>query len=139
MARSKIGIHVGLIGAAICFVALFGGFTPTLLLAGYVLLAEDNAWLRHTAIKAVALLCGIAFLTTILQLIPDCLGCIASLVSIFDGNFDYEKIRTIIKMLTQILAIIKTVMFLALGTKALNQGTVAIPFLDRLISEANNK
>ena len=46
MEKTKLGISVGLIGACICFTALFGGITPAVLLVGYVFLREDNAWPR---------------------------------------------------------------------------------------------
>lgn len=53
--KTKLGISVGLLGTMVYFAALFGGYTPVILLAGYVLLFEENEWLKKAAIKAVAL------------------------------------------------------------------------------------
>lgn len=54
MQKAKLGISVGLLGAAIYLTALSGSLLGLLVLAGYVLLVEDNQWLRLSAVKAVA-------------------------------------------------------------------------------------
>ena len=133
MSNSKLGVNVGLLGAAVCFAAFFG-CTPLLLLAGYVLLAEDNAWLRHTTLKVLVLFFGLTILSNMIQLVPDCLGWISSLVAVFDGSFDYDKINAIIKVILKALDIIQTILLLGLGTKAVHQGTIAIPFVDKFLS-----
>ena len=56
MEKTKLGISVGLFGAIIFAVALFGGYIPSILLVGYVLLMETNEWLRKSAVKALATL-----------------------------------------------------------------------------------
>ena len=40
--KSKLGVSVGLVGAALYFAGLFGGMLLLLVLIGYVLLVEDN-------------------------------------------------------------------------------------------------
>ncbi|MFR5908747.1 MAG: hypothetical protein ACLUFT_10550 [Gemmiger formicilis] len=49
MQKAKLGISVGLLGAAIYLTALSGSLLGLLVLAGYVLLVEDNQWLRLSA------------------------------------------------------------------------------------------
>ena len=56
MQKTKLGISVGLLGAAIYFTGLFSGYLVAVLLAGYVLMFEENEWLRKNAVKAVALM-----------------------------------------------------------------------------------
>ena len=56
MQKTKIGMTVGLLGAAIYFIGLFSGYLTVVLLIGYVLLFEENEWLRKSAVKAVALI-----------------------------------------------------------------------------------
>ena len=44
MQKTKLGISVGLLGAAIYFMGLFGGYLVAVLLAGYILMFEENEW-----------------------------------------------------------------------------------------------
>lgn len=133
--KTKIGISVGLLGAAVYFAALFGGYVPAIILAGYILLREDNEWLRKSAVKAVALMMLISFVITLIALIPDLLSWISSLVAVFKGTFNYGIVGSIISLITKAIDIVRTCLFLMLGTKALNQGTVAVPVVDKIINK----
>lgn len=133
--KTKLGISVGLLGAAIYFAAFFGGYTAVILLAGYALLFEENEWLKKTAVKAVALMISISFLVTLIGLVPDLLYWISTLVSVFKGTFNYGVVSTVINVITGAIDIIRTCLFLILGAKALNQGTVTVPFVDKLINK----
>ena len=133
--KSKLGISVGLLGAAVYLAALFGGYVPVIVLSGYILLFEDNEWLRKSAVKAVTLMMSIAFAITLINLIPDLLSWIASLVSIFKGTFNYGVVSSIVLLVTKAFDIVRTCLFLMLGAKALNQGTIAIPFVDKIINK----
>lgn len=133
--KTKVGISVGLFGAALYFTALFGGYVPVFLLAGYVLLVEENEWLRKTAVKAVALMIFISFVLTVIGLIPDLLSWINTVVYVFKGNFEYSVISNIINVFTKAIGILRTCLFLLLGLKALNQGTIAVPFVDQIVNK----
>ncbi|MBR4164617.1 MAG: hypothetical protein IKR43_00050, partial [Lachnospiraceae bacterium] len=64
--KSKLGIHIGFL-ACICFlVAQFGGLTPLALLAGYVLIREENDFLRMSALKALMIVLCAAVLNWLL-------------------------------------------------------------------------
>ncbi len=133
--RTKLGISVGLLGAIMYCVTLFGGYFPALLLGGYVLLIEENQWLRVAVVKSLVLLTSITFLSDLIQLIPEILSWINTLVSKFDGSFKYDTISSVIKLVLDALSIIKTSLFLMLGATALNQTTVSIPVVDRLLKK----
>ena len=133
--KTKLGISVGLCGAAIYFAGFFGGYTAIILLAGYVLLFEQNEWLRRTAVKAVALLMSFSVLFALIGFIPDILGCIDSLVSTFGGDFTYYHISSFISTIDNVLDVIRKALFLLLGVKANGQGTIPIPFVDRLVEK----
>lgn len=133
--KTKLGISAGLLGAAVYFAALLGGYTPVILLAGYVLLFEDNEWLKKSAVKAVALMISIGFMINVIGLIPDLLSWISSLVSVFKGSFNYGIVSSIISVITKAIDIVRTCLFLILGVKALNQGSIAVPFVDKIINK----
>ncbi|MBP3602870.1 MAG: hypothetical protein J6J79_01830 [Lachnospiraceae bacterium] len=133
--KAKLGISVGLLGAAIYFAALFGGYTPVILLVGYVLLFEENEWLKRAAVKAAVLMVSITFILAVIGLIPDLLSWVNSLVAVFKGSFNYGVLSAIISVITKAIDIIRTCLFLLLGMKALNQGTVAVPVVDQIVNK----
>lgn len=135
MQKTKLGIAVGLLGAAIYFAGFFGGYIPVILLGGYVLLFEENEWLKKTSVKAVALMMAFGVLLTLINLIPDALSWVGSLVSVFKGAFNYSVLSSSISVITKAIDIIRTILFLMLGVKALNQGTVKVPVVDGLINK----
>ena len=53
----------------------------------------------------------------------------------FGGNFHVGFITNLVSAVTSAIDIIEKVFFLALGVKALNQGTIAVPVVDKLISK----
>lgn len=135
MQKTKLGVSVGLFGAALYLSALFGGFVAIILLAGYVLLAENNEWLRKTSVKAAALLICFSFLSALVGLIPDGINLIGTFASSFRGSFSLPALSGIVNAILQAIAISKCILFLLLGVKALNQGTVSISPIDKLIEK----
>ena len=55
MEKSRLGVKVCLLGALSYWLAMFGGFIPTLLLAGYVLLLKNDKWLKKSVLNAFIL------------------------------------------------------------------------------------
>ena len=105
------------------------------MVAGYVLLFEESEWLKKTAVKAVALMVCVDVLIAVLNLVPDLLGWIQQWAVLFDGEFSYTAVRRIFSILTTAVSICQTVLFLFMGLKALNQGTIRIPVVDKLIDK----
>lgn len=136
MQKTKLGVSAAVLGAAVYFLGLFSGSLVAVILAGYILLREENVWLRKSAVKAVALLIVFALLSAVLGLIPDVISFINSIVSIFGGSFYISVVSNIIYMLRNGLDLIRTVLFLLLGLKALNQGTVKVPAVDSLVDKS---
>lgn len=135
MEKTKLGISVGIAAAAIYFVAYFGGYIPAILMAGYVLIAEENQWLKRSAVKAVATLACFSALFAVIGLLPDALSWIGSLVDLFNGSFSYSIVSKILSVITEALDIAKTVIFLMLGVKALTQATIKVPFVDNFLNK----
>lgn len=135
MQKTRLGITVGLLGAAIFFSSIFSGQLVAIILAGYVLLFEENAWLKRSAVKAVVLMMGFSLLVTSLNLIPNLLDFMNNIAIIFNGSFNIVIVNKIILALVNGVGIVEKVLFIALGVKALNQGTVVIPAIDTFISK----
>ena len=133
MQRTKLGIPAGLLAAGIYFTGLFGGYLVAVLLTAYVLLVEDDEWLRRSSVKAVILMAVLSLTTTVLGFFPDVLEVISSLLSVFHVVFTYHTFSTIINVFIQVIDILKYVLFIILGIKALGARSVAIPVVDGLI------
>ncbi len=136
MEKTKLGISVGLMGALMFLISLVGGYVAAILAAGYILLREENRWLKESAIKAVAVLVGFGLLSALIGLIPEAFGFIQSFVLMFGGYLDTPAFyQQFINVLTILLAILKTIVFVMLAWKALRQETVTIPVIDRLLKK----
>lgn len=133
--KAKLGISVGLLGAATYFIALFGSYTPLLLLVGYILIVEENIWLKKAAIKSIALCMFFSLINSVIGLIPSLIYLIDDLLNIFDSSFSIPVITSIIIFIQSAVSFVKTVLLLGLGITALNQGTIKFPFIDKLIDK----
>lgn len=138
MQKTRLGILVGLLGAALFLSCLSGGYTVAIILAGYILLFEENAWLKRTTVKGVALMFGFAVLSAVINLIPNAITFIDSILNVFGGNFYIAFVSNIIDVINNALSIIEKLLFIVLGLKAFNQGTVKIPVVDSLVNKYMN-
>ncbi len=136
MQKTKLGISAALLGAVVCFSGLFSGYLLVFLLTAYILLMEENVWLKKTAVKTVAVLMVFSLLSAVLGLIPDLISVISSIFNIFNGSFSIRILSSIISAARSILGFLETLLLLGLGFKALNQGTIKIPMIDKLVDKA---
>ncbi len=135
MQKSRLGISVGMLGAAVYFAGFFGGVVATIILAGYILLCEDNPWLRRTAVKAAALMFGFAVLSACVGLIPNPLDVINDFMILCDESFSSSSIDKIINFVESTIVILEKIAFLVLGINALKMGNVAIPVIDPMVDK----
>ena len=128
----KLGISVGLLGAGLYFVGIIN-ILPVVVIAGYILLFEDNAWLKRTAVKAVAVVCFFTILSVIV-------GLGESLFTFFigAGSMTSETVFAIIRILSIAritISILQIFFLLMLGFMALNQKSISIRSIDRYFNE----
>lgn len=135
MKTTKLGVSVGLLGAGAYLATYFSGYFVAFLIAGYVLMFEENVWLKKACVKAIAVSCVFDVLTAAIGLIPDVLSWISSFLGIFGVYFSYSLASSIISVVVGAIGIVQTVVFLALGLKALKQDTIAIPVVDGMIEK----
>ena len=136
--KSKLGIHIGFL-ACICFlVAQFGGLVPLILLAGYILLCEENYFLRMSALKAVLIVLLASVLSTLFTLIPNVLFDLCDRLSRIFGAETYfnnlaaiSKINQIFSFLSWIVSTAKLLLLLLLAFLACGIKTIKIPFVDK--------
>ncbi len=135
MQKSKLGISVGLLAAALYFMGLFSGYMVAVLLAGYILLCEEDQWLKKSAVKAISVMVLFSLLTAVVNLIPNVMNLIDSIVSMFGGNFYIFFISNWVSAIIAVLNIVEKLLLIVLGLKALKQKTITVPFVDDLINK----
>lgn len=138
MQKTKLGVSVGLLGASLYFIGMFGEYLPIIFLVGYILIAEENEWLKKTAVKAIALMISFALLFVAIRFIPSCINVIDDIFNIFGGNFELSILSHIVITICDALEVVQVVVFVILGLKAFNQSTVSIPVVDKLINKYMN-
>lgn len=135
MQKTRLGISVGVLGAAIFFSALFNGYLLTIILAGYVLLFEENIWLKKASVKAVALMIGFSVISAVIGVIPNVMGVINGVFTMFGNSFYVNFISGIVSAISYVVSLVETILFLMLGFKAFTMETVNILIIDRLVNK----
>ena len=133
--KTKIGISAGAYAAMMFLLALFGGYTPLLIGAGFVLIFESNDWLKATVVKAFVLALMFSLCNTILYLIPDLLGIIDNWAGVFNGDINFNKLNQIIGALWSIISFVRTILFVILALMALKMKTIGIGFVDKFVEK----
>ena len=133
--KTKLGISIGAMGALLYFASLFGGYIPLLLVAGYVLVAEGDDWLRRMAVKAVTFTVAISILSFVVSLVPYLFNIINDVLAIFNEYFYPEIISDIVSLLHTIISVAESVILALLGIKAFSKTTVYIPVVDSLVNK----
>ena len=135
MEKSKLGIAKELLAAGIFIGALAGGYVFAGIMVLYVLLKEDDQWLKEMAFKAIATLMVFSFFINCIDLVPDVVNWFATLTNILEASWDSYKLTSAIGLITSILDIMRTIFFLVLAGKALKHQTVNVPIVDDLIKK----
>ena len=104
--------------------------------AGYILLFEENAWLKRTAVKGVALMIGFSLLSVFVDVIPMAIDFVDGFFNLFNATFYVTLVSKVVAILHNVQTIAELVLFLVLGFKALKLETVRIPVIDPLLDKA---
>ena len=138
MEKTKLGISVGLLGALLYAIGLWGGYFLTIAAVAYVLIREENAWLKQTAVKALALTFLFPLISVVIGFIPDLVNLVAGVMSLFNEPFDMEIVIEIETILRSILNIVEYVIFVLLGIFALGKKTIRLPLVDAAVEKHVN-
>lgn len=132
MEKTKLGLSVTFMSALVYLVALFGGYTPLLLVAGYILIAEESILLKKTAVTAIVLAIVFSALSFVIGLIPETLSVLISFLEIFGIHDLYIPfINNVANFLYATLSVLKEVAFIFIAGMAL----VGKPFVPPFISK----
>jgi len=137
MGKTKLGISIGFLGAALYFIGLFN-FLALIALAGYILIFEKNEWLKRSAVKAIVIVIGFALVSVLINLSNDILGILSIPLSLFKTSFRFSWPLGIDSIALNALNIIEKLLLLVLGLKAFNQGSLTIDPIDKVVDKIFN-
>jgi len=134
--KTKLGIPVGVFAAIIYFIAVIGGYNSLIVLIlalGYVMMKEDNQWLKKAVFKALAIF--LAYYVFV------------ELINIFDNSIlslpytlSNGKIRSIkipfnfINIIKSLASLVRYALLLFLGFGAFKQKDLPIASIDNVLN-----
>ena len=135
MEKSKLGISIALF-AALMFLTGHLNVIVMVLVAGYILLREENAYLKKTAVGTIVLYLAFAALSL-------CIGLLSNVFSFFNfGNWMYEYVYSAYKVtnsffssLNTLVDIAEKIVFGLLALFALLGKEVKIPVIDKFLEK----
>ena len=135
MEKTKLGISVGMLGAAVYFSAALFGYLALLVVGGYILFVEKKEWLKKCVIKAVVLMFLYSLITTVIGLIPQLISLSGGEETLFGSYYLYlAGAYQIVSVVLVVLNFVRIGFFIALGIKALSEKTINIPLIDNFIN-----
>ena len=134
MEKTKLGISQGMLGGVVYFTAALLGYISLFIVGGYILLVEKTEWLKKCVVKAVVLMLLYSLFSTVIGLIPQIFSYGSVDDALLGGYYLYlTGAYSIVAVILVVLNLVRIVLFIALGVKALNEKTIQIPVVDRLI------
>lgn len=133
MEKTKLGLSVSIMAAIMCLVGWIGGYVVAIVMAGYILLAEEDKFLKSVAVKTIVLMIAFSLASIAISFIPNVIGVVESFISIFTIYFNINIIHRIFDFLGSVLSVAKTVVFILFTYASYKKKTVKIPFVDNLV------
>ena len=134
MQKTRLGISIGLLGAAVYFMGVLG-IIPLVLVAGYILLFEQNEWLKGCAVKAAVIYVLFALIPVVVGVIGDAFGFINVIIGWFPGTFRLSFPGEIDSLINIAAGLLRAVLLLVLGFTALSQGSVKTGKIDDIVNK----
>ena len=133
--KTKLGISTTAYAAGVFLLALFGGYIPLIIAAGYVLIAEEDMWLKKTVVKAFVLQVAFSLLALLVNAIPTLMAFLNSIFLLFNGNFSFIFVSRFFAILDEALDICRDVVLVVSAFFALKEKTLSIGFIDRFVEK----
>ena len=134
MEKTKLGISQGMLGAIVYFSAAVLGYISLFIIGGYILFVEKTEWLKKCVIKAVVLMLLYTLISTVIGIVPQIFTLGGGEESLFGSYYLYlTGVYSIVAILLVVLNLVRIVLFIALGVKALNEKTIRIPIVDHFV------
>lgn len=137
MLKTKLGISIALVGAAMYFLGALS-FIPAVLLAGYVLIAEQNDWLRRQAAKMIGVVLVFGLLSIAVGWIDDVVSILNIIVRWFDRDVYLSVPANLTSLCQHIISLVKEIFLLMMGFMALSMKNVKLGVVDKQLDKFMN-
>ncbi|MBD5530749.1 MAG: hypothetical protein HDQ98_00900 [Lachnospiraceae bacterium] len=134
MLKTKLGISIALVGAAMYFLGAIS-FTPAVLLAGYVLIVEQNEWLKRQAAKMIGVVVVFGLLSIAVGWIDDVVYMLGIIVRWFSKDTYLSVPANLTTLCQYIITLAKEVFLLMMGFMALGMKNVKLGVVDKQLDK----
>lgn len=135
MEKTKLGISVELMAVIAVLACYFGGYTGMFLVVGYILIAETDEWLKKVAVKAAVITIVCSFIYAVVELIPDVVSCIDTIIGIVSLDFSIAYLSWLVNSINSLVALAKTFVILVMAYMALKHSSLDIPVIDNFVAK----
>ncbi len=132
MEKTKLGLPVALMAVLMVLGGWLGGYVVAIVMAGYILLAEEDKFLKSVAVKTIVLMLAFSIASIAINFIPNVIAVIESFISIFTIYFNIDIIHRIFNFFDSVLYVLKVVVFVLFALASYNKKAVKLPFVDNL-------
>lgn len=132
MEKTRLGVTVGLAGAGLYLMGLMN-FIPAVIFAGYVLLFENNEWLKKTAVRMVAIVLLFGALGVCVDMIDDVFSVINTIVGWVSDSIYIKVPLNLTSLINYVLYFAKDILLLLMGIRALHMGHVKFDMVDKIV------
>jgi len=134
MQKTKLGISVGMLGAALYFSGLLS-WMGLIMLGGYVLLFEENEWLRKSAVKAVAIVIGFFLINVVVGFSNDIIDIFNNILSWFGISSNLSWPLRLDLIINNAVNAAEKLTLLILGFKSFSQADLKIDIIDKMVEK----
>ncbi len=85
MEKTKLGLSASLFAAILFCAAYFGGYVAAIIIAGYILIAEESVWLKKMALRCLLIMIAFSVISLAINFVPD-------LIKTAFSGADYDSI-----------------------------------------------
>ncbi len=134
MNKIKLGVSAGLAGAVLYLLGAIS-IIPAVILAGYILLKEENDWLKYQAVKMVMIVVIFGTINIGLNCIDDIFAILNQVIGIFAKNVQIAVPLGLTGILSTVCSLLRNIVLIWSGINALNFKTVYVASVDELVSK----
>lgn len=134
MDRTKLGITTALLSTAI-FLSGMMSTVALVLMVGYVLIAEEDLWLKKNAVRALFIVILFAGLSFAIDLIPSVIGVIVSALGSIGVVINLSIITSLFHDIDRIIGIIKVIILLICAYQSFMCKDPAFKFVDGIVNK----
>lgn len=134
MLKTKLGVSIALVGAAMYFLGAIS-FIPAVLLAGYVLIAEENEWVKRQAARMIGVVVLFGLLSIAVGWIDDVVGILNIIVRWFNKDAYLSVPANLTYLVQYIISIVKEVLLLVMGFMALGMKNLKLAPIEKLLDK----